>query len=269
MVELLAPYLEQEDYNLETAKKVSGNVAGLLSWTQAMSFFYGVNKEVLPLKANLVVQSSRLAAAQAELAEAQEQLDQKEAELKEVQKMYDAAIQKKQDLLDDADSCRRKMQNATTLIDGLSGEKIRWTEASKSFDDQTVRLVGDVLLATGFLSYSGPFNQEFRNLLLKSWRKLMANSKIPYSDDLDLIQMLVDNATIGEWNLQGLPNDDLSVQNGIITTKASRYPLIIDPQLQAKSWIKNKERENELQVSLVLATAKIFVYLNYLLFRPS
>ncbi|XP_075265378.1 dynein axonemal heavy chain 5-like isoform X2 [Convolutriloba macropyga] len=249
MVELLAPYLEQEDYNLETAKKVSGNVAGLLSWTQAMSFFYGVNKEVLPLKANLVVQSSRLAAAQAELAEAQEQLDQKEAELKEVQKMYDAAIQKKQDLLDDADSCRRKMQNATTLIDGLSGEKIRWTEASKSFDDQTVRLVGDVLLATGFLSYSGPFNQEFRNLLLKSWRKLMANSKIPYSDDLDLIQMLVDNATIGEWNLQGLPNDDLSVQNGIITTKASRYPLIIDPQLQAKSWIKNKERENELQVT--------------------
>ncbi len=249
MVELLAPYLEQEDYNLETAKKVSGNVAGLLSWTQAMSFFFGVNKEVLPLKANLVVQSSRLAAAQAELAEAQEQLDQKEAELKEVQKMYDAAIQKKQDLLDDAESCRRKMQNATTLIDGLSGEKIRWTEASKSFDDQTVRLVGDVLLATGFLSYSGPFNQEFRNLLLKSWRKLMASNKIPYSDDLDLIQMLVDNATIGEWNLQGLPNDDLSVQNGIITTKASRYPLIIDPQLQAKSWIKNKEKDNELQVS--------------------
>ena len=248
MVELLAPYLEQEDYTLETAKKVSGNVAGLLSWTQAMSFFYGVNKEVLPLKANLVIQSSRLAAAQAELAEAQEQLDQKEAELKEVQKMYDAAIQKKQDLLDDAESCRRKMQNATTLIDGLSGEKVRWTEASKSFEDQTIRLVGDVLLATGFLSYSGPFNQEFRNLLLKSWRKLMANSKIPYSDDLDLIQMLVDNATIGEWNLQGLPNDDLSVQNGIITTKAARYPLIIDPQLQAKSWIKNKERDNELQV---------------------
>ena len=40
-VELLAAYLDQDDYNLETAKKVCGDVAGLSSWTMAMSFFFG------------------------------------------------------------------------------------------------------------------------------------------------------------------------------------------------------------------------------------
>ncbi|KAL4712607.1 hypothetical protein ACJJTC_007202 [Scirpophaga incertulas] len=50
------------------------------------------------------------------------------------------------------------------------------------------------------------------------------------------------------WNSEGLPPDELSVQNGILTTRASRFPLCIDPQTQALNWIKKKEAKNNLKV---------------------
>ncbi|XP_056290618.1 LOW QUALITY PROTEIN: dynein axonemal heavy chain 5-like [Pseudoliparis swirei] len=248
VVELLAPYLDMEDYHLDSAKRICGNVAGLCSWTRAMADFFSINKEVLPLKANLALQEARLLVAQTELSKAQEQLDEKQQELDAVQALYDSAMKEKQDLEDDAHSCRHKMTTASALIHGLGGEKVRWTDSSAALQTQTHHLVGDVLLSSGFLSYAGPFNQEYRLLLLQLWRREMEEQRIPFSPDLDVIGLLVDGATVSEWSLQGLPSDDLSVQNGVVVTKSSRYPLLIDPQGQGKTWIKNREGD-QLQVT--------------------
>lgn len=49
-IELIEPYIKMEDYDMENAKRVASNVAGLLSWTIAMTNFFTINKEVLPLK---------------------------------------------------------------------------------------------------------------------------------------------------------------------------------------------------------------------------
>ncbi|KAJ1563094.1 Dynein heavy chain 5, axonemal [Cladochytrium tenue] len=248
-VELLEPLLEMPDFNLEGAKKVSADVAGLASWTKAMAFYFSVNKKVIPLKANLVVQEAKLTLAMNDLNKAQQTLDEKQAELDVFKEKYNNAISTKQALQADADGCKRKMNAATALISGLKGEKDRWTIQSKEFAERIGRLVGDVILAVAFLSYGGPFNQTFRAQILGDWKKELVRRKIPHTNDLDIIGLLVDNTTVGEWNIQGLPTDELSTQNGIIVTKGTRYPLLIDPQTQAKAWIKNREANNKLQVT--------------------
>ena len=121
--------------------------------------------------------------------------------------MYDEAMRKKQQLIDDAETCQRKMKAASALIDGLGGEKERWTQQSKAFQAQIQRQVGDVLLASAFLSYARPFNQDYQQLLMSAWKKQLTQCNVPLSDSLNMVEMLTDSATVGEWNLQGLPND--------------------------------------------------------------
>ncbi|XP_044147017.1 dynein axonemal heavy chain 8 [Bufo gargarizans] len=250
MVELLQPYFQMEDYTMENARKLGGNVSGLMSWTQAMVTFYEVNKEVLPLKESLMKRHHHLEVANCEMTNVQQQLDEKLAELDVAQSKFDGAMLQKMNLLSEAELCRKKVKTASDLLDGLSGERIRWTEQSRALNSQSNRLAGDVLIVSAFLSYCGPFNQIFRNLLLKDiWEKELQRRKIPFSENLGIVSMLADEPMVSEWILQGLPGDDFSIQNGLIITKSTRYPLLIDPQSLGKTWMKNKEKINELQVT--------------------
>ena len=249
MVELLEPYLTMEDYNMATAKRVCSDVAGLLCWTKAMSFFFGVNKNVLPLKINLAFQEARYQKAMTDLTNAEMLLAKKETELKKVQLMYAIAVKEKQHLTQQAGTCRKKMSAASTLISGLSGEANRWTQQSKEFREQLIRLIGDTLLACSFLSYSGPFNSEFREMLMHQWQGLLKTKKLPFTENINVVNMLINDNETSEWALQGLPSDELSLQNASIVTKARSYPLLIDPQGQGKNWMVAKESSNELQVT--------------------
>ncbi|XP_023213444.1 dynein heavy chain 5, axonemal-like [Centruroides sculpturatus] len=248
-IELLAPYFQKKDYNMNTARRVCGDVAGLLSWTKAMAFFYGINKEVIPLKANVQIQEERLQVATEELNRVEADLQEKEKKLSEVRAQYEAALAEKRRLADRAEECRRKASTASVLLSELAGEFERWSLQSEQFRDRINRVAGDSLLATAFLSYSGPFDRIFRCRLMDEWRQELRSSDVPFSQDMDVVRTLVDDSLIARWNSYGLPGDEKSVQNGIIVFACDRYPLLVDPQNRGRRWIQKKEEPNGLRVT--------------------
>jgi len=61
---------------------------------------------------------------------------------------------------------QRRLTAAQKLIQGLGREQSRWTEDKTVLLEKVVKLVGDCLLCSSFLSYAGPFNYELRKKMI-------------------------------------------------------------------------------------------------------
>jgi len=68
---------------------------------------------------------------------------------------------------------------------------------------------------------------------------------------MDVVASLTTNADVAQWNADSLPADVVSTENGCIVCNSNRWPLIIDPQLQGISWIKQKESAPERNLKIV------------------
>jgi len=83
-------------------------------------------------------------------------------------------------------------------------------------------------------------------MLQEDWIPDVKEKEIPLSDDFAIDKLLTSDVEIAKWASEGLPGDELSIQNGILTESSSRWPLCIDPQEQAVVWIREKEQRNKL-----------------------
>ena len=63
----------------------------------------------------------------------------------------------------------------------------------------------------------------------------MKTLKIPASADFDFCNFLAKPEDVRDWNIQGLPADAFSTENGVMVTRGTRWPLMIDPQEQVSS----------------------------------
>lgn len=243
-------YLSLDWFNGEAMKAKSLAAKGLCEWVINIVAYYDCVREVEPKREALRQAATQLKDANEKLQITKERVAELEARLKDLVEKYDSAIAEKEAVEREAERCARRLNLANRLVNALASEKDRWSESIDSYGKGLEVLVGDVLISSAFVSYVGPFTKKYRDILIKDqFLNFFVQKKIPMSPNANPLSLLTDEATVAKWNNQLLPADQVSTENGTILCNTERWPLIIDPQLQGISWLREKEKTNNLQIT--------------------
>jgi dynein heavy chain len=243
--EIEKTYLSKKDeFNYDAIYTKSRACAGLCTWVINVVAYYKIHCEVEPLRNKLAESELQLAEAQEKLSKVHKRVGKLNTALKKLEAEFQEANQKKLDVIAEQKRTELKLKLAQRFVKALASENVRWTEGIKKLEVQDSLLVGDVLLASAFVSYAGGYNIKFRRELIDEWIKFLKTNNIPMTDNLNPVTLLSDDAEIAKWSNNKLPSDQTSVENGCILTNCERWPLLIDPQLQGITWIKNQYGKN-------------------------
>ncbi|XP_058531818.1 dynein axonemal heavy chain 2 isoform X3 [Ochotona princeps] len=245
----IGAYCAQPDFQPDIIGRVSLAAKSLCMWVRAMELYGRLYRVVEPKRIRMNAALAQLQEKQAALAEAQEKLREVAEKLEMLKKQYDEKLAQKEELRKKSEEMELKLERAGMLVSGLAGEKARWEETVKGLEEDLGYLVGDCLLAAAFLSYMGPFLTNYRDEIVNQiWIRKIWELQVPCSPRFAIDTFLSNPTKVRDWNIQGLPSDVFSTENGIIVTRGNRWALMIDPQAQALKWIKNMEGNQGLKV---------------------
>ncbi|KAL3846382.1 hypothetical protein ACJMK2_017380 [Sinanodonta woodiana] len=245
----IGQYVAQPDFQPEIIGRVSLAAKSLCMWVRAMEVYGRIYRVVEPKKQRLNAAMSQLKEKQDALTDAKNKLAEVEAKMTELKKQYDEKLAQKEELKQKAEHTEMMLGRAAKLVEGLAGERERWVETVRDLEEKLGYLVGDCLIAAAFMSYTGPFLSNYREeMVQKVWLAEIKKLGVPCDPLFNFCNFMAKPTAVRDWNIQGLPSDSFSTENGVIVTSASRWPLMVDPQGQAIKWIKNMEASKGLKV---------------------
>ena len=239
VIEKVKPYASMGSLKPDIVKKASVAAGGLCKWMHAIVKYDEVYRFVKPKKDKLDEATEALENAEKALKEKHNQLEMVLKLLDNLMVKFKETNAEKDQLAKQVFDCKTKLARATKLISGLADEKVRWAEEIGNLKEKEESVLGDIVLSSGIVAYMGMSDSESRRRLTKKWKKLCSDCSIAVHDGYSLQNTLGDDVQIRGWHIAKLPRDDFSISNAIMMDVSDRWPLMIDPQGQAATWIKS------------------------------
>jgi len=245
---LRSTYISNPEFVPEKVVNKSVAAKTICKWVLAMNNFYDVLKKAEPKKKRYEEMMANLNIVKAAFAEKMAQLNAIKEKVAKLKADCEGLINERNKLAEEMSITRRRLTRAEELMELLTDEDARWNSTIKTITEESLKLVGDVFLAAACISYLGPFTGTYREAMISEWAKTVYEKKVPCSEKFGLVSTMGNPIIIRDWQNKGLPTDAVSIENAIIAVEASRFPLMVDPQIQANRWIKNMLKKDDLLI---------------------
>ena len=238
--------VSKPEFQPEIVAQSSEAAKSLCVWCKAMFNFTEIFQVVKPKR-------EKVGIMQAKLKSDMEKLESKQAELREVEVKVrvlkdECALteQKVNSLEKDIKLTMDRVKRAELLLELLAEEGVKWQETVGKIQDYMRFIEVEALINAGVINYAGVLTDKYRAELLDKWRAQVAELQLALTADYSFITTVGRPIDIRDWQIAGLPKDTTSIENSIIVINSCKWPVIIDPQDQARRWLKNSLKKQQL-----------------------
>jgi dynein heavy chain 2, cytosolic len=118
-----------------------------------------------------------------------------------------------------------------------------WSSQVNDLNEQMKIMSRLVLLAAAFITYLAGQSEDKRLEYMTQWKSLLN-----VNEQFDVRRFLSSESEQLVWKGQGLPSDELSMENAIVILRSQLCPFLVDPSSRATNWLKQHLKEKKVEI---------------------
>ncbi|XP_019521077.1 PREDICTED: cytoplasmic dynein 2 heavy chain 1 [Hipposideros armiger] len=236
-------------FDPKNAKRASTAAAPLAAWVKANVQYSHVLERIHPLETEQAELESNLKKTEDRKRKLEELLNSVGQKVSELKEKFQSRTSEAAKLEAEVSKAQETIKAAEVLINQLDREHKRWNAQVVEITEELATLPKRAQLAAAFITYLSAAPEGLRKTCLEEWTKSACLEKF------DLRRFLCTESEQLIWKSEGLPSDDLSIENAIVILQIigvkswSRVcPFLIDPSSQATEWLKTHLKDSRLEV---------------------
>ncbi|KAL2095874.1 hypothetical protein ACEWY4_008022 [Coilia grayii] len=229
-------------FDPKNAKRASAAAAPLAAWVKANVQYSHVLEKIGPLEREQAGLMENLRKTESRKNKLEEQLNSVGQKVNELKEKFQSRTTEAAKLEAEVSKAQETIEAAEKLIRQLDGEHKRWNAQVAEITEELATLPKRAQLAAAFITYLSAAPEDQRRASLQAWMEDSGLQKF------DLRHFLCTESEQLIWKGEGLPSDDLSMENALVILQSCACPFLIDPSSRATEWLRTHLKQHRLEV---------------------